>query len=313
MDNLEKIAVILSFTSIISVIIRGVDNMKKENRKNVGTTIKIYKDKIKINAIDQVLQQMSYAWVVVFLIYAVVLYLMKDIESIKAIEAVKNIGYAKVLFLILCVFAVAQNAFVADTIRNIVSPKLDSLMIGHTVEDIGKVRRHLNKLIILFQWVSVIALAILFYNPSNYMIPVAVILGACAVVVLGCRIYHYLMKDNRNMYIRAKESTYLSLNLLPKASLNNVDGSDYKAYFQVFLANSKPETYDLFEYAFSIEQDGNTVVVYDCVGNVKAMYNSKEVRYIDVKVGKSRVFNTTETSERIQSTVWHKKSNMPVR
>ena len=66
-------------------------------------------------------------------------------------------------------------------------------------------------------------------------------------------------------------------------------------------------------YIFSIEQDGNTVVVYDCAGNVKAMYNSKEVRYIDVKVGKSKVFNPAETSERIQSTVWHKKSNMPTR
>ena len=119
--------------------------------------------------------------------------------------------------------------------------------------------------------------------------------------------------EYKNIYIRVKESTYLSLNLLPKESLNNVDGSDYKAYFQVFLANIKPETYDLFEYAFSIEQDSNTVVVYDCVGNVKAMYNSKKVRYIDVKVGKSRMFNIAETLERIQSTVWHKKSNIHAR
>lgn len=265
------------------------------------STIKIYKDKIKIDAIDQVLQQMLYAWVVVFLIYVAVLYLIKDIESIP---------YS---FWILVVFAALQNAFVADTIRNIVSPKLDSLMMGYTVEDIGKVWIHLDKLNILFQWVSVIALEISFYYHAKYMLSVAIVLGACVVAILGCRIYHHLMIVNRNKYIRTRESTYLSLNLLPEASLSNVDGSDYKAYFQVFLANSKPETYNLFEYIFSIEQDGDTVVVYDCAGNVKAMYNSKEVRYIDVKVGKSKVFNTAETSERIQSTVWHKKSNMPTR
>lgn len=89
--------------------------------------------------------------------------------------------------------------------------------------------------------------------------------------------------EYKNIYIRVKESTYLSLNLLPEESLNNADGSGYKAYFQVFLANSKPETYDLFEYAFSIEQDSNTVVVYDCVGNVKAMYPSQWVGLNDVK------------------------------
>jgi hypothetical protein len=45
------------------------------------STIKIYKDKIKIDTIDRVLQKMSCVWIFVLLIYAVVLFLMKDIES----------------------------------------------------------------------------------------------------------------------------------------------------------------------------------------------------------------------------------------
>jgi hypothetical protein len=45
------------------------------------STIKIYKDKIKIDTIDRVLQKMPCVWIFVLLIYAVVLFLMKDIES----------------------------------------------------------------------------------------------------------------------------------------------------------------------------------------------------------------------------------------
>lgn len=43
--------------------------------------IKIFKDKIKIDTIDRVLQKMSCVWIFVLLIYAVVLFLMKDIGS----------------------------------------------------------------------------------------------------------------------------------------------------------------------------------------------------------------------------------------
>lgn len=300
MDNIEKIAVVLSFTSIISLVIRGVDNMENKNKKNVSTVFEVYKNKIKINVTSRVLSQVLYAWIIVYLLYASVLYLLQDVNFADPV-------------IVLVVFAIMQNFLVSDTIRNIAYPKIENEMIGYTLSEKYELEKSLNKINALLQTIPVVLLFLFFLLNSKYKIYISVIIVIVCILALLCyKVYHFLVIEDRTFLLTTKRNTYFYLELPPESSLSEVANSGYKAYFQVFLLKAKScaenKIYNLFEYTFSIEQDGNVVIIYNLNGEVEAIHKAKDVQCINVRVGKSDIFNISETDKCVfYTTDWYKE------